>query len=101
MLPRSLFLAVALGGMAAMPAMAQSMGPTGQAVARNCFICHGTDGKHVGPIPRIAGQKYEYLIDRLTQFRTDKLPGTIMNRIAKGYSEEQLRDVSQFFADVK
>jgi sulfide dehydrogenase cytochrome subunit len=87
--------------MVAMPAMAQSMGPTAQAVARNCFICHGTDGKNLGPIPRIGGQRYDYLVDQLTQFRTDKRPGTIMNRIAKGYSEEQLRDASQYFANVK
>jgi sulfide dehydrogenase cytochrome subunit len=90
-------LLVATAGTAA----AQNAGPTGQTIARNCYICHGTEGRSPGPIPGLHGLTQTYLVQSLQQFKTDRRPGTIMNRIAKGYSDAQIEAVSGYIAGLK
>jgi sulfide dehydrogenase cytochrome subunit len=82
-------------------ASAQSAGPSGEALARTCFICHGPDGRSAGPIPPLAGLPSEHIAKQMSAFKADKLPATIMNRIAKGYSDEQIARIADFFAAVK
>ena len=73
--------------------------PTGQALAFTCAGCHGTDGSSVGPSsPSIAGMDPDVFIDVMKGYQQDKRNSTIMNRIAKGYTEEQLKGMAWFFA---
>ncbi|ODB92927.1 c-type cytochrome [Candidatus Thiodiazotropha endoloripes] len=73
--------------------------PTGQALAFTCAGCHGTDGSSVGPSsPSIAGMDPEVFIDAMQGYKFDERNSTIMNRIAKGYSEEQIKSMAWFFA---
>lgn len=73
--------------------------PTGQALAFTCAGCHGTDGSSVGPSsPSIAGMDPDVFIDVMKGYQQDKRNSTIMNRIAKAYSDEQLKGMAWFFA---
>jgi sulfide dehydrogenase cytochrome subunit len=73
--------------------------PTGQALAFTCAGCHGTDGSSVGPSsPSIAGMDPEVFIDAMQGYKFDERNSTIMNRIAKGYNEEQIKSMAWFFA---
>lgn len=74
-------------------------GPSGEALAFTCAGCHGTDGSSVGPsMPSIAGMDPEVFVDAMKAYQADKRNATIMNRIARGYSDEQLKEMGWFFA---
>jgi cytochrome c553 len=49
----------------------------GRALAQlhKCVFCHGTDFAGGQQVPRIAGQREEYLRDTLHGFRSGKRPG--------------------------
>jgi sulfide dehydrogenase cytochrome subunit len=67
-------------------------------LAYTCAGCHGTDGSSVGPSsPHIAALNKEYFIDSMKQYKEDKRNSTIMNRIAKGYTDEQIEGMADFF----
>lgn len=84
--------------LAALPATA-SAAPTGEALSFTCAGCHGTDGSSVGPsMPAIAGMDPEVFVDAMKAYREDRRNATIMNRIAKAYSDEQFKQMGWFFA---
>lgn len=73
--------------------------PTAQALAFTCAGCHGTDGSSVGPSsPSIAGMDPEVFVDAMQAYKADQRNATIMDRIAKGYTDEQIKGMSWFFA---
>jgi sulfide dehydrogenase cytochrome subunit len=85
-----------------LPAISQAGNPSGQALAFTCAGCHGTDGSSVGPSsPSIAGMDPDVFIDVMKGYREDKRNSTIMNRIAKGYTDEQLKGMAWYFAKQK
>mgnify|MGYP003702245353 CR=1 FL=1 len=64
-------------------------GASARMLSETCAGCHGTDGASEGPaIPSLASMN-------------DEVYGTIMNRIAKGYSEEEIALMATFFAGKK
>ncbi len=82
-------------------ASAQSAGPSGQALGQTCFVCHGPDGRSAGPIASLAGLPKDHVVRQMTEFKTDRRPSTIMNRIAKSYSDEQIAAIAEFIATLK
>lgn len=87
-----------LAALAALPA-AVPAGPSGQALAFTCAGCHGTDGSSVGPsMPAIAGMDPEVFVDAMKAYRRDERNPTIMNRLAKAYTDEELEAMGWFFA---
>jgi sulfide dehydrogenase cytochrome subunit len=92
---------VALIGSVFMAGTAQVLAdPSASMLANTCASCHGTEGKSVGPAsPNLAGMSETYFIDSMTAFKEDRRPGTIMNRIAKGYTESQIEAMAGYFAD--
>jgi len=83
-------------------------GPSAAAMANTCAGCHGTNGQSVGPAsPNLAGISEAYFIESMEGFKAlpkgknhaeDARPATIMQRIAKGYSEEQIEQMGAHFA---
>jgi cytochrome c553 len=91
-----------LAVMTPMTAAAQSPSPTaGRDLAAACAICHGTNGWSAGGLPNLAGQPKDYVVKQMQDFRDGKRPATIMNQIAKGYTEEQYQALAAFFASQK
>ncbi|MFO7765783.1 MAG: hypothetical protein R6V33_05070 [Pelovirga sp.] len=69
------------------------------AISRTCAGCHGTDGASPGAmIPIIGGQLEGYLALTMEEFAADQRPGSAMLKFAKGYSAEQRRGISAYFA---
>jgi len=83
------------------PAVAEPAGPTGQAMAQTCYVCHGPAGRSVPPIPTIARLPADILRGRMMEFKTGQLPSTVMARIAKGYSDEQITAISDYLGSLK
>jgi sulfide dehydrogenase cytochrome subunit len=88
-----------VGAMALAGAGQLSADPSAEAMAYTCAGCHGPMGQSVGPAsPNLAGISEGYFIDTMVAFREDERKGTIMNRIAKGYSEAQIESMATYFA---
>ncbi|MDA1132018.1 MAG: c-type cytochrome [Proteobacteria bacterium] len=66
-------------------------------LANACAGCHGTDGKSPGQIPMIAGMAAADLAAELRQFKNDQKAATVMNRIAKGYTEAEIDAIANYF----
>lgn len=98
--------AAAAGAFAALAALA--FAPAAQAqnvdpnLARNlaatCANCHGTAGAARGSMASLAGVPAERTLELLLAYRNGQKPATVMHQITKGYTEEQLRLVAQWFA---
>ena len=71
---------------------------TARDLAANCANCHGTDGRSRGVIPSLAGQDKATLVQQLKDFRDGKRPSTIMQQLAKGYSDAQIDAVASYLA---
>jgi len=92
-------LAVILGSSALLGAGQLSAAPTASMLADTCAGCHGTDGASVGPAtPNIAGMSETYFTDTMLAFKSGERGSTVMGRIAKGYSEEEIKLMAGFFA---
>jgi sulfide dehydrogenase cytochrome subunit len=65
--------------------------------ASPCAGCHGTDGKSTGEIPALDHMSAQYIESAMKAFKSDQRPGTVMNRIAKGYTDEQIKLIAGYF----
>jgi sulfide dehydrogenase cytochrome subunit len=63
-----------------------------------CAACHGTDGKSPSPIPPLNGLSAVYIASAMHAFKTGTRPATVMDRIAKGYTDEEIKLIAKYFA---
>ena len=75
---------------AATSAAAQAVAPPG---ATACSGCHGA-----GPVPSLHGRAPEDLVAAMQAFRTGERAATVMDRIAKGFSDEETRAIAAWLA---
>jgi len=66
--------------------------------AASCSACHGTNGHAVTGMAALAGVDKAYLVNTMLEFKSGKRPATLMHQIAKGYSDEQIGQIAEFFA---
>jgi sulfide dehydrogenase cytochrome subunit len=74
-----------------------------RSLAATCANCHGTLGKSVKDpaVPGLAGLPSAYIIEQMNAFKTGTREATIMHQIAKGYSDEQIQQMADYFASQK
>lgn len=72
----------------------------GEELATECIACHGEAGNApMDPMyPKLAGQHYDYLVRSLRQYRSGEIDNPMMNQIAEGLSDREIRDLSEYFA---
>ena len=65
-----------------------------------CNACHGADLAGRDAIPRLRGQREEYLAASLTGYRTNARPGydPAMNEVAQGLNEADIADLAAFLS---
>jgi len=73
----------------------------GAILANPCAGCHGTDGMSPGSIPTLDDLDAEEIKEELMEFKSDKKKGTIMNRIAKGYTDEEIDLIAKHFGSLR
>jgi cytochrome subunit of sulfide dehydrogenase len=76
-------------------------GPTGQAMVQTCYVCHGPDGRSADAVPALMRGQKELVVRQMIEFKTDRRPATIMNRVAKSYSDEQITAIADYLAGLK
>ena len=94
LLPR---LAAATAALACVAASAQITIPNGRLLASNCFQCHGTNGKGPG-FDRIAGKSASELYRELKEYQSGDEGNGLMAKHAWGYTDAQLRALSQYLS---
>jgi cytochrome c553 len=67
-------------------------------IAATCANCHGTDGRSAGTVPGLAGVDKGHIVAQMQDFKTGKRPSTIMQQLAKGYTDAQIEQVAAYFA---
>jgi len=101
MAKQAMNLALATGALALALSTAGSAGGTASAdmLAGICYGCHGTNGNSVGPAaPSIAQMEKTAFVETMQAFRSGDTYGTIMGRIAKGYTDEEIERMAGHFA---
>lgn len=76
----------------------------GEKVYNNvCINCHGAKGKVQQSLPRVAGQKQDFLISTLTNYKMQRgvRPDSPMLGIASGLTNEQIKAVSVYVSTLK
>ena len=74
----------------------------GKSKAENCGACHGEDGNSQDPNnPRLAGQYESYLVKALQDYKSGVRKNPIMNGMAGSLSEDDIKDISAFYASQK
>ena len=93
-------LALAAGGVAAAPSPDADAGKT---KSQACAACHGPTGNEsVDPTyPRLAGQYADYLAKALRDYKTGARKNAIMAGFATTLSDQDIADLSAFFAAQK
>lgn len=71
-----------------------------EVLAGGCAGCHGTDGQLDGLVPALSGRSAQELENQLIRFRNDEVFATVMNRIAGGFTEDELRRLAQHFSAI-
>ena len=86
------------------PAFAASnLTPNGvRSLAATCAACHGTNGHSSGgAVPGLAGVNKEYFVNQIKAYKEGKRDATIMQQLAKGYSDGEVAALGEYFAAQK
>jgi sulfide dehydrogenase cytochrome subunit len=73
----------------------------GAMLSASCYACHGTGGHSQGSIPSIYGIPKDSLIDKMQAFKNDRTLATVMNRHAKGYTDEEIRLIAEHLSQIQ
>lgn len=69
--------------------------------AAACANCHGTDGRAEPGMESLAGKNEAELTQKMLDFKSGRKPATIMHQLAKGYSDDEIKQISAYFAALK
>lgn len=68
-------------------------------LARTCNNCHGVNGVSVGTsMPSIGGLPRDYLKTIMKQWKYDERGAATMNRIVKGFSDDEIDALAEYFS---
>ncbi|MHB1266761.1 MAG: c-type cytochrome [Acidithiobacillus ferriphilus] len=65
-----------------------------------CMECHGSDAQGAGAFPRLAGQRYGYMVQQLTYFHNGTRVNSLMNQIVKNITVAQMKDVAAYLSSL-
>ncbi len=69
--------------------------------AASCMACHGAEGRAEGTGLSLRGRPADQLLSRLLDFKYGRLQATVMHQHAKGYKDEELRLIAEYFANLQ
>lgn len=67
----------------------------GALATASCYACHNAGGSNT---PTLVGYPPELIVSQMKAFRDGTRPGTIMNRLAKGYTDEQIEAMGRYWS---
>jgi cytochrome c553 len=67
----------------------------------SCTGCHTASARVDTPVPRIAGKPAADIASQMVAFKAGQRAGTIMDRIAKGFSDDEIKAIAAWYAEQK
>jgi sulfide dehydrogenase cytochrome subunit len=92
-------LAAAIGLISIAAAVVASAEPPAGAAA--CSGCHPASTRVTSPVPRLAGRDSTAIVKAMQDFRSGARAGTVMDRIAKGFTDEEIQAIAAWYAAQK
>lgn len=80
--------------LACAPALAFGGAPPG---ASSCLGCHPVAADS-SPVLSLSTLTSEQIVTAMQAFRSGSRPSTVMDRVAKGFSDEEIRAIAQWYA---
>ena len=94
----TVILGIATISASGMPVLAASLPPPG---AASCSGCHPAGATSAATVSRLYGRDAGDIMTAMAGFRDGSTPATVMNRIAKGFSDDELRAIAAWLAAQK
>jgi cytochrome c553 len=91
--------AAAIGLVSIAAAGAASAEPPAGAAA--CTGCHPASTRVTSPVPRLSGLDQAAMVRALEDFRSGARTGTVMDRIAKGFTDAEIQAIAAWYAAQK
>ena len=93
-------LSLALGFVACSASAQEKLTPA-SLTAASCAACHNTQGRSVEGTPVIAGIPREQFITAFKEFQSGARKATVMHRHAKGYNDQEIELLADYFSAQK
>jgi cytochrome subunit of sulfide dehydrogenase len=69
--------------------------------ASSCSGCHPAARGVDTAVPRLNGREAAQLTSAMQDFRSGKRPATVMDRIAKGFTDDEIKAIAAWYAAQK
>ena len=89
-------LAAAIGFVSIAAAVVVSAEPPAGAAA--CSGCHPSAARGSSPVTRLAGRDRAEIVKAMQDFRSGARTGTVMDRIAKGFTDAEIQAIAAWYA---
>jgi cytochrome subunit of sulfide dehydrogenase len=80
---------------------AEAAPPTQPPGASSCSGCHATSKSVDTPVPRLVGRSPAKIEAAMQEFRTGQKLASVMDRIAKGFSADEIAAIAAWYAAQK
>ena len=92
-------VAAAIGLLSIAAAVTASAQPPAGAAA--CSGCHPASTRVTSPVPRLAGLERDAIARAMRDFRSGTRAGTVMDRIAKGFTDAEIDAIAAYYHEQK
>jgi cytochrome c553 len=69
--------------------------------ASSCTGCHAANAGVDTAVPRLGGRPAADLVTQMQAFKSGQKPSTVMDRIAKGFTDEEIQAIAAWYAQQK
>ena|SRR6267378_3700611 len=69
--------------------------------AASCSGCHPASKLVDITVPRLIGRNPDDIIAAMAAFKSGQLPSTVMNRLAKGFSDDEIKAMAAWYGAQK
>ncbi len=69
--------------------------------ATSCSGCHPANAGVETAVPRLSGRNAAEMVSQMQAFRTGQRPATVMDQIAKGFSDAEVQAIAGWYAEQK
>jgi sulfide dehydrogenase cytochrome subunit len=69
--------------------------------ASSCSGCHPASRSVDTPVKQLVGRKPEEIVAAVKAFRSGEKPATIMDRIAKGFTDDEIKAIADWYGAQK
>jgi len=87
--------------LAALVSISGALADEPPAGASSCSGCHAVNAAAETPVPPIRGRTADEIMTAMAAFRAGKQPATVMDRIAKGFTDDELKPIAAWLAQQK